>query len=40
MRIKKLLEQGWTDAIRKLYPKEKIYTFGIIFEMLTSEMPV
>lgn len=23
----KLLEQGWTDAIRKLYPTEKIYTF-------------
>ncbi len=23
----KLLAQGWTDAIRKLYPTEKIYTF-------------
>ena len=23
----KLLDQGWTDAIRKLYPTEKIYTF-------------
>lgn len=23
----KLMEQGWTDAIRKLYPEEKIYTF-------------
>lgn len=22
-----LLKQGWTDAIRKLYPEEKIYTF-------------
>ena len=28
---KKLLEQGWTDAIRKLYPKEKIYTFWDYF---------
>ena len=25
--FKKLLDQGWTDAIRKLYPIEKIYTF-------------
>jgi exodeoxyribonuclease-3 len=24
---KKLLAQGWTDAIRNLYPKEAIYTF-------------
>ena len=24
--FEKLLEQGWTDAIRKLYPLEKIYT--------------
>ena len=24
---KKLVAQGWTDAIRKLYPKENIYTF-------------
>jgi len=23
----KLVAQGWTDAIRKLYPSEKIYTF-------------
>ena len=22
-----LLSQGWTDAIRKLYPKERVYTF-------------
>ena len=22
-----LIEQGWTDAIRKLYPEERIYTF-------------
>ena len=28
---KKLVEQGWTDAIRKLYPKEKIYTFWDYF---------
>jgi exodeoxyribonuclease III len=25
--FKKLLDQGWTDAIRKLYPEEVIYTF-------------
>ncbi len=25
--FKKLVEQGWTDAIRKLYPDEIIYTF-------------
>ena len=25
--FKKLVAQGWTDAIRKLYPTEKIYTF-------------
>lgn len=25
--FKALAEQGWTDAIRKLYPTEKIYTF-------------
>ncbi|MDT0691868.1 exodeoxyribonuclease III [Salegentibacter sp. F188] len=25
--FKNLVEQGWTDAIRKLYPDEKIYTF-------------
>jgi exodeoxyribonuclease-3 len=28
---KKLVDQGWTDAIRKLYPKEKIYTFWDYF---------
>lgn len=28
---KKLLEQGWTDAIRKLYPREKVYTFWDYF---------
>ena len=26
-----LLSQGWTDAIRKLYPNEKIYTFWDYF---------
>ncbi len=26
-----LLSQGWTDAIRKLYPEEKIYTFWDYF---------
>lgn len=25
--FKKLVDQGWTDAIRKLHPTEKIYTF-------------
>ena len=29
--FKRLMEQGWTDAIRKLYPKEKIYTFWDYF---------
>jgi len=29
--FKKLVEQGWTDALRKLYPKEKIYTFWDYF---------
>ncbi len=29
--FKKLVEQGWTDALRKLYPKETIYTFWDYF---------
>ena len=29
--FKKLVDQGWTDAIRKLYPKERIYTFWDYF---------
>lgn len=29
--FKKLLKQGWTDAIRKLYPDEVIYTFWDYF---------
>lgn len=29
--FKKLMEQGWTDALRKLYPNEKIYTFWDYF---------
>lgn len=29
--FKKLVEQGWTDAIRKLYPDETIYTFWDYF---------
>lgn len=29
--FKELVGQGWTDAIRKLYPKEKIYTFWDYF---------
>jgi exodeoxyribonuclease-3 len=27
----KLMEQGWTDALRKLYPNETIYTFWDYF---------
>lgn len=29
--FKKLVDQGWTDAIRKLYSDEKIYTFWDYF---------
>jgi exodeoxyribonuclease-3 len=29
--FKTLVDQGWTDAIRKLYPKEVIYTFWDYF---------
>jgi len=29
--FKKLVGQGWTDAIRKLYPEETIYTFWDYF---------
>ncbi len=29
--FKQLMDQGWTDAIRKLYPDEKIYTFWDYF---------
>jgi exodeoxyribonuclease-3 len=29
--FKDLVDQGWTDAIRKLYPKEVIYTFWDYF---------
>ena len=29
--FKKLVDQGWTDAIRKLYPHETIYTFWDYF---------
>ena len=29
--FKILVDQGWTDAIRKVYPKEKIYTFWDYF---------
>jgi exodeoxyribonuclease-3 len=27
----KLVEQGWTDSVRKLHPKERIYTFWDYF---------
>ena len=27
----RLLEQGWTDALRKLHPDERIYTFWDYF---------
>jgi len=29
--FKTLVEQGWTDALRKLYPNEIIYTFWDYF---------
>ena len=29
--FKNLLEQGWTDALRELYPDEKIYTYWDYF---------
>jgi len=29
--FKKLVDQGWTDAVRKLYPDETIYTFWDYF---------
>jgi exodeoxyribonuclease III len=29
--FKRLLDQGWIDAIRKIYPDEKIYTFWDYF---------
>jgi exodeoxyribonuclease-3 len=29
--FKKLIDQGWTDALRKLYPDETIYTFWDYF---------
>lgn len=29
--FKNLVDQGWTDALRKLYPDEKIYTFWDYF---------
>lgn len=29
--FKKLVDQGWTDAIRKLYPNEIVYTFWDYF---------
>ncbi len=28
---KKLMDQGWTDALRKLYPDQKIYTYWDYF---------
>jgi exodeoxyribonuclease-3 len=29
--FKKLVDQGWTDALRRIYPEEKIYTFWDYF---------
>jgi exodeoxyribonuclease-3 len=29
--FKKLIDQGWTDAVRKLHPRERIYTFWDYF---------
>jgi exodeoxyribonuclease III len=28
---RRLVEQGWTDALRKMYPGEKIFTFWDYF---------
>lgn len=33
-----LLGQGWTDALRQLYPQERLYNTGIIFGMRTGAM--
>jgi exodeoxyribonuclease-3 len=38
--LKKLTAQGWRDAIRVLYPDERIYTFGITCIMLMNATPV
>jgi exodeoxyribonuclease-3 len=37
--FKKLVSQGWTDALRKLHPDEKIIRSGITFGTLTDVMP-
>jgi exodeoxyribonuclease-3 len=36
---RRLLEQGWTDALRQLHPGERIYTFGTTSEMPSRGMP-
>jgi exodeoxyribonuclease-3 len=35
----RLLVQGWTDAVRALYPGARIYTFGTTFETLGRGTP-
>jgi exodeoxyribonuclease III len=37
---RKLLAQGWTDALRQLYPEERIYTFWDYFRNSMRAMPV
>jgi hypothetical protein len=37
---RRLVEQGWTDALRALHPGERIYTFGSIFGMPLLATPV
>lgn len=34
--FKQLVDQGWTDALRRLYPDEKIYTFWDYFRQAYS----
>lgn len=35
----RLMEQGWTDALRMHHPDETIYTFGTISGTPTHAMP-
>ena len=34
-----LLEQGWTDALRALHPRERVYTFWKYFGTPWPAMP-
>ncbi len=37
--FKRLMDSGWTDAIRKLYPDERIYTFWDYLRNAYGGMP-